>query len=344
MQNMTQYIKTYILYIYKSIKQEVTIMVYDITGNNPMGGRRPITMGLKAGQFRQMGVPRNVSSNIFINNNFGCMGGSYNAAYFDDCCGNNDGGMSKFEKWMMGLGISGGLLGGILGAFGKGKSEGAGDTGETKTDEFAGLKELYKNEKYTFSKVGSDYCCNTGDDIITAPTIEELNKKLMGLKNKPTQAPATTAPAQQTTQAAETPAETLPKLFNDTGMNGLTTEQEVLNKFKTETKADAYKIDASSSSGITINQVNDSGNKTSMSGSIEISAEKLKGLKPNTWTSLGKFHGKDISATSLDGYLQIQVGDQTYIVGKTSDNKYQGYQFENGNVIGYSEANWHRGR
>ena len=46
-------------------------MVYDITGNNPMGGRRPITMGLKAGQFgyRQMGVPRNVPSNIFINNN-----------------------------------------------------------------------------------------------------------------------------------------------------------------------------------------------------------------------------------------------------------------------------------
>ena len=207
MQNMTQYIKTYILYIYKSIKKEVTIMGnYGITGWSG-GGRRPITNNLRAGQFRQMGVPRNVSSNIFINNNFGCAG-SYNSSYFDGCCGYNDGGMSKFEKWMMGLGISGGLLGGILGAFGKGKSEGAGDTGETKTDEFAGLKELYKNEKYTFSKVGSDYCCNTGDDIITAPTIEELNKKLMKLKNKPTQAPATTAPAQQTTQATATPAET----------------------------------------------------------------------------------------------------------------------------------------
>ena len=199
MQNMTQYIKTYILYIYKSIKKEVTIMGnYGITGWSG-GGRRPITNNLRAGQFRQMGVPRNVSSNIFINNNFGCAG-SYNSSYFDGCCGYNDGGMSKFEKWMMGLGISGGLLGGILGAFGKGKSEGAGDTGETKTDEFAGLKELYKNEKYTFSKVGNDYCCNTGDDIITAPTIEELNQKLIDLKNKPTQAPAT--------QATETPTET----------------------------------------------------------------------------------------------------------------------------------------
>lgn len=313
---------------------------YGITGWSG-GGRRPITNNLRAGQFRQMGVPRNVSSNIFINNNFGCAG-SYNSSYFDGCCGYNDGGMSKFEKWMMGLGISGGLLGGILGAFGKGKSEGAGDTGETKTDEFAGLKELYKNEKYTFSKVGNDYCCNTGDDIITAPTIEELNQKLIDLKNKPTQQSTTTAPAQQTTQTAETQTETLPQLFNKAGMSGLTTEQEVLNKFKTETNADAYKIDTSSSSGITINQVNDSGNGTSMSGTITISADQLKNLKPGEWTNLGKFHGKDISAKSLDGYLQIKVGDQTYIVGKTRDNKYQGYQFENGNVEGYDKANWTR--
>lgn len=191
---------------------------YGITGWSG-GGRRPITNNLRAGQFRQMGVPRNVSSNIFINNNFGCAG-SYNGTYFDGCCGYNDGGMSKFEKWMMGLGISGGLLGGILGAFGKGKSEGAGDTSETKTDEFAGLKELYKNEKYTFSKVGNDYCCNTGDDIITAPTIEELNQKLIDLKNKPTQQPTTTAPAQQTTQAAETPTETTDEfLANYKGSN-----------------------------------------------------------------------------------------------------------------------------
>lgn len=314
-------------------------MVYDITGNNPMGGRRPITMGLKAGQFRQMGVPRHVSSNIFINNNFGCMGGSYNAAYFDDCCGNSDSGMSKFEKWMMGLGISGSFLGGILGALGKGKSEGAGDTSETKTDEFAGLKELYKNEKYTFSKVGNDYCCNTGDDIITAPTIEELNQKLMDLKNKPTQQSTTTAPAQQTTQTAETPTETLPKLFNDDGMKGLKTTEDVLKAFKQATGSDAYKIDTSSSSGITINQVNDKGNGTKMSGSVEISAEQLKNLS-SEWTSLGKFHGKDISAKSLDGYLQIKVGDQTYIVGKTGNDNYQGYQFKDGNVYGYSKANW----
>lgn len=186
---------------------------YGITGWSG-GGRRPITNNLRAGQFRQMGVPRNVSSNIFINNNFGCAG-SYNGTYFDGCCGYNDGGMSKFEKWMMGLGISGGLLGGILGAFGKGKSEGAGDTSETKTDEFAGLKELYKNEKYTFSKIDNDYCCNTGNGIIKAPSLKELNEKLMELKNKATQEPTTTAPAQQTTQATETPAETTDEFLNN---------------------------------------------------------------------------------------------------------------------------------
>ena len=318
---------------------------YGITGWSG-GGRRPITNNLRAGQFRQMGVPRNVSSNIFINNNFGCTGGGYNGAYFDGCCGNNDSGMSKFEKWMMGLGISGGFLGGILGAFGKGKSEGAGDTGETKTDEFAGLKELYKNDKFTFSKVGNDYCCNTGNGIITAPSIEELNKKLMELKNKSTQTTKETSTTTPTTTTATTttPKETLPRLFNDDGMEGFKTTEDVLKAFKKATGSDAYKIDTSSSGGITINQVNDAGNNTKVSGSITISPEQLKGLKSGEWTTLGSFHGKPIKATSLDGYLQIQVGKQTYIVGKTDNGDYQGYQFNNGNVEGYDEANWRRGR
>ena len=322
---------------------------YGITGWSG-GGRRPITNNLRAGQFRQMGVPRNVSSNIFINNNFGCMG-SYNGAYFDDCCGNNDSGMSKFEKWMMGLGISGGFLGCILGAFGKGKSEGAGDTGETtdkaKTDEFAQLKNLYKDDKYTFAKIGDKYICKMGNDEVEGSSIEDLHAKIKE-KRQAAQQPATQTtqetPAQQTTQTAETPAETLPRLFKDDKMKGFETTENVLRAFKDATGSDAYKIDQNSSDGITINQVNDAGNNTKVSGSVTIKAEQLKNLKPGTWTDLGTFHGKNISGTSLDGYLQIKVGNQTYIVGKTSDNNYQGYQFENGNVHGYSTANWHRGR
>lgn len=184
---------------------------YGITGWSG-GGRRPITNNLRAGQFRQMGVPRNVSSNIFINNNFGCMG-SYNDAYFDGCCGNNDSGMSKFEKWMLGLGIGGGFLGCILGAFGKGKSEGAGDTGETtdkaKTDEFAQLKNLYKDDKYTFAKIGDKYICKMGNDEVEGSSIEDLHAQIKA-KRQAAQQPAT-----QTTQ--ETPATTTTPAETETG-------------------------------------------------------------------------------------------------------------------------------
>mgnify|MGYP004568224997 FL=1 len=184
---------------------------YGITGWSG-GGRRPITNNLRAGQFRQMGVPRNASSNIFINNNFGCMG-SYNDAYFDGCCGNNDSGMSKFEKWMLGLGIGGGFLGCILGAFGKGKSEGAGDTGETtdkaKTDEFAQLKNLYKDDKYTFAKIGDKYICKMGNDEVEGSSIEDLHAQIKA-KRQAAQQPAT-----QTTQ--ETPATTTTPAETETG-------------------------------------------------------------------------------------------------------------------------------
>ena len=44
---------------------------------------------------------------------------------------------------------------------------------------------------------------------------KELNEKLMELKNKATQEPTTTAPAQQTTQATETPAETTDEFLNN---------------------------------------------------------------------------------------------------------------------------------
>ena len=317
---------------------------YDITGW--AGGRRPITNNLKAGQLRQMGVPRNASSNIFINNNLGCLG-SYNGAYFDHCCYGNDSesSMSKFEKWMVGLGVGGGLMGCILGLFGRGKSEGAGDTSEAqpKTDEFAGLKELYKTDKYTFAKIGDKYICKMGDDEVEGSSIEELHDQIKAKRQEAQQSTTTTptTPTQQTGQTGET-AETLPQLFNDAGMSSLKTKQEVLDKFKKETNADAYKIDTTQD--ITITQVNDKGNRTSMSGNVKITASQLEKLKSGESVSLGKFHDKDVTATSLDGYLQIKVGDQTYIVGKTDNGSYQGYQFKDGNVEGYSRANWTRNK
>ena len=180
---------------------------YNITGWSA-GGRRPITNGLRAGQFRQMGVPRNVSSNIFINNNFGCMGGAYNAGYFDGCCGNGDDGMSKLEKWMLGLGVGGSLLGCIFGAFGKSKSEGAGDTGnaETKanTDEFAGLKDLYKGKDYNFGKVDGKYCCTIGDTELVGDSIGDLHNKIRDYNaSKGSKTPEQQSTATTTTDSAK---------------------------------------------------------------------------------------------------------------------------------------------
>ena len=192
---------------------------YDITGW--AGGRRPITNNLKAGQLRQMGVPRNASSNIFINNNLGCLG-SYNGAYFDHCCYGNDSesSMSKFEKWMVGLGVGGGLMGCILGLFGRGKSEGAGDTSEAqpKTDEFAGLKELYKTDKYTFAKIGDKYICKMGDDEVEGSSIEELHDQIKQ-KRQEAQQSTTTTPPQQPGQTGQTEETTDEFLNNYKGSN-----------------------------------------------------------------------------------------------------------------------------
>ena len=314
---------------------------YNITGWSA-GGRRPITNGLRAGQFRQMGVPRNASSNIFINNNFGCMGGSYNAGYFDSCCGNGDDSMSKLEKWMLGLGVGGGLLGCIFGAFGKGKSEGAGDTGnadtKAKTDEFAGLKDLYD---YKFGKVNDKYCCRIGDKLLEGDSIEDLHNKIKEYNdsedpNPPAQQPTTPTP--DSTKEPETTS--LPKLFDETGMAGLNTVQAVLDKFKSSTNADAVKISDLKDGTITLSGVTDKGNSTTKTGSLQINVSDLKGLADGATKNLGKFGGKEVIACNLNGYIRIQVGNtQTYIVGKEGNN-YKGYQFENGNVVGYNDVNW----
>ena len=116
----------------------------------------------------------------------------------------------------------------------------------------------------------------------------------------------------------------------------------VLKEFKRATGADATKID-DISGNITLSQVEDQGNSTKMSGNLSINAETLKDIEPGTTKPIGTFKGKKVIAENLDGYIRIKVGDsQTYIVGKTSDGKYQGYQFENGNVTGYNAANWTR--
>ncbi len=106
---------------------------YDITGWRS-GGRQSLTYNLKAGQMRGMGTGRIVSNNIFINN-YAPM--PMHTAVDMHCCGG--GGMSGFEKWMLGIGGVGSILGAIFGALGIGggggaPAEGAGDSGDKKVD------------------------------------------------------------------------------------------------------------------------------------------------------------------------------------------------------------------
>ena len=108
-------------------------MSYGITGWTPGGDRQSLTYSLKAGQKRGMGRANIVSNNIVINN-FGAMPRGIDMYYNHSCCNNNNS-LSKFEKWMLGIGTVFGGVGTILGAIlGGGSAEGAGDSGQKAED------------------------------------------------------------------------------------------------------------------------------------------------------------------------------------------------------------------
>lgn len=124
------------------------------------------------------------------------------------------------------------------------------------------------------------------------------------------------------------------RLFTST--SGLTSTEAEESKFKELTKTEPYKITADAN-GITITTVVDTGNNTSKSGTIQLTQAQLTDLlstdgKEITLTT--KFGDKAVKAKNIGGYLQIQVGEQTYIVGM--DKK--AYQYKDGNVTGYNNA------
>ena len=105
--------------------------MYSITGWSG-GGRRPLTYNLKAGQFRGMGRVNVIPSQTTIINNNIIGGGTVATECYDT-------GTPKWMKWMMGIGISSSLLGGILSLFG-----GGGNAGGAGSVEGAGGKEEAK--------------------------------------------------------------------------------------------------------------------------------------------------------------------------------------------------------
>lgn len=313
---------------------------YGITGWSG-GARVPLTYNLRAGQMRGMGRVNVFPNNTYVNNNF------YGSNY-DYGCSCNSNSTPGWMNWMMGIGLGGSLLGGILGMFAKKDDSAEGAGGEKKTTEAS--KELSKLEQAqnSIKGLGKEYSVKSDADgnitfefktkdghVYSGKTLGELNQAVYDAINKP----ATTEVKPENTEKPEK-AETLPKLF--TNMDSFKKTEDVLNAFKSATGADATKIDDIAGT-ITLSQVEDKGNGTKMSGNLSIKAETLKDIEPGTTKPLGTFKGKKVIAENLDGYIRIKVGDsQTYIVGKTSNGKYQGYQFENGNVTGYNAANWTR--
>ena len=324
---------------------------YGITGWSG-GPRQSLTHNLKAGQFRGMGRTNIFPSTTVVNNNF--FGNGY--GIYDDCCCNNNNSTPSWMNWMMGIGLGTSLLGNILGMFGIGgggggvsdTEGGGGSEKSTKTTKDT-TTELSKQEQARKTLDSLNLTKEAGYEVLADDPDDPRNKKeaknlveLLGL-DKSIKAKKTAQPATTTTAKETTAQETLPKLFNETGMNGLKTEQDVLDKFENSTGSKAYKIN-SEGGAITITTVSDKGNNTSMTGSVTLTKDQLASLNKNgAKIQLTQFKNKKAYAENVDGYLRVTVGSQTYIVGKASNNTYQGYQFENGNVTGYNEANW-RGR
>ena len=316
---------------------------YGITGWSG-GARVPLTYNLRAGQMRGMGRVNVFPNNTYVNNNF------YGSNY--DCgCNCNSNSTPGWMNWMMGIGLGGSLLGGILGMFAKkdDSTEGAGGSEKTTETSKETTKELTKQEQARKTldsigltkKEGYEVFADEDGNVIYRYTDPNDPKNTREAKNlaELLNIGKNITPKTEVKPKNTEKAETLPQLF--TNMDSFTTTEGVLDAFKKATGADATKIDDIGS--ITLSQVEDKGNGTKMSGNLSINAETLKGIAPGATKQIGTFRGKTVIAENLDGYIRIKVGDsQTYIVGKTNDGKYKGYQFENGNVTGYNAANWTR--
>ena len=317
------------------------------------GTRTPITYGLRPGQFRNTRV--NVFPNqTIINNNIGNFG-TY--GYYDDCCGGGGNKMGWFDWTMlggMGLNFFGNLLGCVFGGSSK-KSEGPGDTPTPRSDlDLKNLNALYKADGYTIvqNEDGSFTAKKKGEPAITGKDRAELESLLNDAMKKPEAVvqPIVTEEgdgASDVAGAGNTPAVAPPPTFTrilTTGQgdtSSINTAKGEEDYFKQQTSQDPFKI-TSTSKGITITALSDKGNSTTVSGKIKISDKQMSELNKNDQAiSLGKFKGKDVTAKKLSGgYIELTVGSQTYIVG--SDNK--GYQFKDGKVTGYKEANWRGGK
>ena len=308
--------------------------MYNITGWSG-GGRRPLTYNLMPGQFRNTRVNVFPSQTIINNNigNFGSFGGCYD--YGDCCCGGGNDKTPSWMNWMMGIGMVGTLVGGIMSLFGGGgakETEGAG--GKEKTPDNT-AKDWVKTIKNSFPDAKLS-ATPDGRYMLNGKIYDTHDEVLAELNKTPEKPAATTTPTNTT--PAKTPA-TDPftmQLFKGDGVSFKNAGEEEA-KFNELTNHEVFKLD-SNFSEITIDKLIDQG------GPRDWDIENVKisqGADGKLTCSPAKIDDKQVSAETLGGkYIRLTVGDQTYIVG----NDGNGYQYENGNVEGFREANWRGGR
>lgn len=205
-------------------------MVTDITGSY-YGGRRPLTFGMRAGQFRNSRASIFPSQTI-INNNIGFGGGCYNYDYCD--CGNSN--KMSWMDWTMFGGVMLNGIGNFLSCFWGGGGGGSNGVEEKPVDlntiksDAAAVAKAYTNKKPTVTSDGTIRIKINGkvekfdnvDDMEAA--LQEAQGGTTTTTVNPGTTPATGAPAATISAAPAQPVAPTPQPRTDglgTGWNNI---------------------------------------------------------------------------------------------------------------------------
>lgn len=173
-------------------------MVTDITGSY-YGGRRPLTFGMRAGQFRNSRASIFPSQTI-INNNIGVGGGCYNYDYCD--CGNSN--KMSWMDWTMFGGVMLNGIGNFLSCFWGGGGGGSNGVEEKPVDlntirsDAAAVAKAYHAKKPTVTSDGT-IRIEIDDEVMKFTNVDDMETALQVAQRGTT---TTTAnPATTTTTA-----------------------------------------------------------------------------------------------------------------------------------------------
>lgn len=263
-------------------------MGWGITGWSS-NSRTPLNYRLRAGQFRSSFAPTFSNKNyISIKQyNYGC--GSFED-YNYGCCGNDycdNGGMTKLEKILFGLGAFGTILGGFLG--GGNKTEKT-EKEETEIPESEVETTTENTTNNSTSNVTNNSTVNTPNNSVTSPTNNSTSSQ---------NAPKVAA------------KEEFGKLFNKAYVDNNYDKDKGLkvgNKYY-ENVDDAFKAYS-----------NNSAVKYSSIGNLNEILSKLKGVYDDGAAGIGDFENARADMSTFKGN-EVKIGSHTYTITQ-EDNGY----------------------